>query len=1063
MIIDQTKILDNISKNISNDNQEKGVSNFMKTANDKIKMASEEYKKHSKSGVMQPNNSVYKNPMMGQEKTVAEKIDEKSEMTAENRKNQMVVMSNTMSAEDYNNFQENGLSMSNSDSHVILSESDQIKAAMARTGADISKYGGLSAEEIEQATGNAAVSMQIQQALSRNDLPATEDNVNQMNESLTEACSIIEISEDAKSYLIKNNLDPIIENLYKASHSGKEIAASYQMENSISEDEFEEMLAQIEEIISSSGLENTEENIENAKWLIKNGISLNKENILYLNDLNDLVLPKDKVNEVINAMADAIVEGDRPKDAMLIKGYSITDKAKEILEVITNATDEDIEYCIENDLDINISNLELAHNALGMNDGINNNKNNSNHASSVDATNGINGANGINDSESKQLALVTAKRQLEEIRLMMTLDANLSMLKKGISIDTAELEKVVEELKQQEQNYYEGMLRLNNIEVTEGNIEVLSQTVSTFEELKYQPAYALSVEASEETPVQLLVKGQEIKNTFDQANQRYETMMTAPRADLGDNIHKAFRNVDDILDDLGIEKTEANQRAVRILAYNSTEITEENILKMKAADEAVQRAFSNMTPKVVMEMIRKGISPLDMSIEELNEVATEIRRENGDDEQQRFSKYLWKLEHNKEISEEERSSYIGIYRLIAQVEKTDGAVIGSLINQGADITMRNLLTAVRNSKKSGLDYEIDEDFAGVDSKIKGEKIDDQIQTAYLQNCVKDIFENISPEKLEGIDWENMTPEELKSAFEEVQTDDESLDLDFAKAKLDELQEAVSASDEVYELLERYDVTNTVNNVIAMSEMLRNPNKMFNSLLKTRMESESPLEMLEDFKEEILEAFGEAVKTPEEMAKAQEELAERAEHAMDSMIIENEEISTIDLKELQLMKTQFALCGKKAKEESFMIPVQTNDGVVGVSLKVIRGEENKGMVDIFFRGEMMGKIAASFEAKDGKITGVIAASDQETRDLLAENVGMIATNITLKSMEAVELSVALVPDLSSEKFEFSSIKKEQSLVKGDSEGKKDNEKNPVQTKRLYGVAESFIRSIEEFTL
>lgn len=45
----------------------------------------------------------------------------------------------------------------------------------------------------------------------------------------------------------------------------------------------------------------------------------------------------------------------------------------------------------------------------------------------------------------------------------------------------------------------------------------------------------------------------------------------------------------------------------------------------------------------------------------------------------------WK---NNQITEEERNSYIGIYRLIHQVEQTDGAAIGALVNQGAEMTMK---------------------------------------------------------------------------------------------------------------------------------------------------------------------------------------------------------------------------------------------------------------------------------------------------------------------------------------------------------------------------------------
>lgn len=67
---------------------------------------------------------------------------------------------------------------------------------------------------------------------------------------------------------------------------------------------------------------------------------------------------------------------------------------------------------------------------------------------------------------------------------------------------------------------------------------------------------------------------------------------------------------------------------------------------------------------------------------QLNEAATEIRSQISTRDDSKFSEFLWKLEKNNEITEDERTTYIGIYRLIAQVEKSDGAVIGSLVNQG---------------------------------------------------------------------------------------------------------------------------------------------------------------------------------------------------------------------------------------------------------------------------------------------------------------------------------------------------------------------------------------------
>ena len=59
---------------------------------------------------------------------------------------------------------------------------------------------------------------------------------------------------------------------------------------------------------------------------------------------------------------------------------------------------------------------------------------------------------------------------------------------------------------------------------------------------------------------------------------------------------------------------------MRILAYNSTDITEDNIKQIKSVDEQVQRAFSDMTPAVTIEMIKRGISPLDMSMSDISEL-----------------------------------------------------------------------------------------------------------------------------------------------------------------------------------------------------------------------------------------------------------------------------------------------------------------------------------------------------------------------------------------------------------------------------------------------------------
>jgi hypothetical protein len=81
-----------------------------------------------------------------------------------------------------------------------------------------------------------------------------------------------------------------------------------------------------------------------------------------------------------------------------------------------------------------------------------------------------------------------------------------------------------------------------------------------------------------------------------------------------------------------------------------------------------------------------------------------------------MAEFLWKAEHSGKISDDEKESYLGIFRLIRQVNKTDGAAIGQLVNADIPVTMRNLMTAVRTGK-SYVDVRVD-DNTGLREELK---------------------------------------------------------------------------------------------------------------------------------------------------------------------------------------------------------------------------------------------------------------------------------------------------------------------------------------------------------
>lgn len=1010
-------------------------------------------------------DATYLKPGTEEKKTITEEIEQSEAVDATERKNQMAVLANTTSAEDYAKMQEEGFTLDETTSNTIITETDKIKAQLAKAGVDISFFGDdLDLAQLEAITGSAELAAQLASVFKEADLPCTGENIREVMEALELAGMLQNPGDGAIKYMLDNEMEPTIENLYKAEYSG---SSNYQVNRGQTID-MSLFMDRVEKIIRQSGLAVDEQTKEASQWMLENDVPLNEENLKYLMALKGLKMPLDS-GTVTESIVAAISEGKRPQKAVLLEDYSLEAQAQDALSVVAGATDEDLAYVIDNGMEVTVRSLKYA---------MANRTQSGTAAGAAGTTEHPEGAGETEQETSaaltetaasgeytkEGLALLTARRQLEEIRLAMTAQANYALLKQGIQIDTEPLAKLVEDLKANEDAYYANLLKSQGIEATEENISLFRETAKKVSDLKTVPAYVLGIKEAAATVNEVHEAGKVLQDTFERANERYETLMTAPRPDLGDSIQKAFRNVDDILRELGLENSEANQRAVRILGYNQLEITAESVAQMKAADEEVQRAFHNLTPATVIQMIKREINPLDMDFASLNEAAEQIQKEIGTQENRKFGEFLWKLEKTGSISEEERASYVGVYRLIHQVEKTDGAVIGALLNQGAEITMRNLMMAVRSEHRSGkMEFAVDDSFGErKDGGNQGTSITDQVETSYQSNCLKDIVETLTPAKLQKVmgqaaDWENMSPEQLKEALAQVKTDDEDLDYAYAKEQLAELEQSAKVAQNIYDVLQKYDIPNTMSNVMAMESMIKNRNGMFRKIFGGGVKDageEIGTDDLEEIKQELLEEFGEAVSAPAEMAEAQEKLGELAENVMKTMI-ESDEVTSLDVREMRLLSAQLSIDRLLAREERYSVPVLVSDGIVNVSLKIVRGVDKKGIVDIAMESELRGKIAATFQAKEQGIKGLVTADNQETKELLEENGTWLKERF--EEEENIDLHYAHISDLDLDQFSMG-----MSGVDANAQTKADKSTGEyqVQTARLYHIAETFIRQIRE---
>lgn len=931
---------------------------------------------------------------------MAENLLNDMNQTSENRRNDMIVTASTTTSDDYKAAKDDGYD-------VIVTETDKIKAVLAKAGVDISIYGDdLSREQLTDITGSQTEAAMLVNQMKAYDIPATDDNIKAGTDAIDRAKSLTNISNETKAYLVRNNMNPTVSNVYKATYSSSQVQDYRQKTKmtEISDELFDELKPQLKQILEEAHIDSSDENLNQCRWLIDEDIAVTPDNVLLANQIDGITAAGENVSSdfYARAVTEALAMGKKATDATMSQDGLTFDMAKKACDVLGEATADDIVTLESDNIPVTIENLSKLIAARGKDSA----------ASQASANKAAD--NQITDS--REARLVTAQRKLEEARLSMTAEANLSLIKKGVSIDTEPIERVVELLKQ-------------------------------------QPAYVLTLESADDTVYELYTAGKAMKQSLEAAASGYETLMTSPRADMGDSISKAFQNVDDILKELQIDTSESNRRAVRILAYNSTEITEDNIKQIKSVDEQVQRAFSDMTPAVTIEMIKRGISPLDMSMSDISDTARRIKSENPDERDEKFSEFLWKLEKKNEISEEERDSYIGIYRLISQVEQSDGAVIGSLVNQGADITMKNLLTAVRVRGKSAMDYKVDDTFAGVDSVSRGIKIDSQIESAYHTNCLRDVLDTLSPEKMEFVQydsWLDMTPEQLRQAVYEA-NEDNALSEQYATEQLRQFNQAVSVPENVYAFLEKYDVKTTAVNLMAASRLMKNPSETVRNLWE-RGDSATARALLD----ETLRRFSESVKNPKELAQAQETLADTAEHVMDSMIIEDRHTGSIDLRQMKLLCSQLRIASNMSRQENYIVPIETADGITGMKLRIVRGEDKKGMVDIFLEDKKCGRVAAYFEAKENSVSAMIVTDDEQTKKLFEDNITMFEAGIS-DGEQRVRIDVALEHDISAKESKMSDMK---SNTESDNETKKQLDGGEsVQTTRLYHIAEQFIVNVQ----
>ena len=346
---------------------------------------------------------------------------------------------------------------------------------------------------------------------------------------------------------------------------------------------------------------------------------------------------------------------------------------------------------------------------------------------------------------------------------------------------------------------------------------------------------------------------------------------------------------------------------------------------------------------------------------------------------------------------------------------------------------------------------------------------EQIEAGFMYSRLQDAGNEMTPNLMMQFDSEdtymNMTPDQFASALQDMDhSEDKKLDEAYAREQVARLQQAVATEERIYQILSDMDAPITPANLEAWAAFMADKNGAFRFLNRAMYEREGkafshttseldiddPEGALSDVMADIIEAFGEAAKTPKEMAEAQEKLAETAENVMKDMLIEKE-TGHIDVRGMRITMKQLTLMGHAArKTEQYAVPILVADELGNMNLKIVRGEdEDKGQVDIALDLSDMGSVSASFRLNGDVFDGHIRVATEAARDALSDNLSNLSDRLSSIAGFPVGLEVGLDESVDS------------SAIFTDSpDYETTSERREVQTKKLYAMARAFIQGFGE---
>lgn len=838
-----------------------------------------------------------------------------------------------LSGADAVKLDEDGFNLTDATPDDMVNIIEKIKIELAMHSDDYVNYGtAVSKDKIESVTGSAATAASVESRMQGADIAVNDESVAEVKGALEKNSELKPLSENTKNYMVANGIEPSIAGIYQAqAATSSSISADGvtigRCANVVSDADFEALRPGIEKIIASAGLEVNDKTLADARAFIDAQIPVTKENLEYKTQLDAIDIEKIQADsdEMLNKILDNMKLGGKAENT-LVTGSPIDD-IRTALDTINRAEYADAANVVSKGETFTIASLKLEIDARSFSIEYS--------AASVSTGN----SEVRNQASDVQQAADKAYDTLVTARVLMSANASIYLVKNNISILTTPIDELNSMLMEYEQA--DGMYEEAQIAYTD-----VLEARKTLNEIVRNPARVFA-------------------SMFDKMNETYEAVGTQIRGDLGDSLKKAVQgSADDIIKELGLEGTDEDKEAIKVLAANNMDMTKENVETVKSVNAMINNLIKNMKPETVLNMIKDGVNPMNASIEEVNEYLTEANDKASKDNEEKFSKFLYKLDRTKGITKEQRKQFIGIYQMMNIFTRDAGVAAGALIKQGAEVTMNNLMTAYNSRKHYDMDAVIDEN-TGM-AEVSG--IANYYSALFMANGGL-----VTPNTLKNVDNSSGIGEQSVEMFIEQLEDnyDAAAEEQYYEEYLKEQQAAVQAGADILRQIRNADTEINSGNIQAVKAFLESGQFPDIRGVKTTR----------DYARDSIEKIGHK----EKLSLMYEEMKDETEEELQEVLSKAGDLNTqIDVNyegflDLRLKDRTIGYIKNLALRHDYRIPYITDSGSTGMlKLTLVQDDDNKGRISVNMLSSVLGKVSVEAKA-DRESLGMYIVSDTAVSD------------------------------------------------------------------------------------